>query len=87
MLIHADFLFMGTNDLLGALDMAERYPDASILGLDLTPPPQSLYNNLQFQVDDITQEWMPNDGYDLVHIRLLYGAIQDWPSLYSKIFE
>lgn len=75
------------NDILGALDMAERYPDAQILGLDLTPPPQSLYNNLQFQVDDFTQEWMPNEGYDLAHLRGLTGSVQDWPALYSTIFK
>lgn len=71
----------------GAFDMAEKYPDTEILGLDLTPPPQSLSSNLQFQVDDVTNEWMPNEGYDLVHIRLLFGGPKDWPSLYAKIFE
>ena len=77
----------GANAFQGALDMAERYPNARILGVDLTPGPESLFNNLQFQVDDITQDWIPGEGYDLVHIRLLYGAIRDWPSLYSTIFE
>jgi hypothetical protein len=69
--------------------MAERYENTKILGLDLTPPPQSLFNNLQFEVDDFTQEWIPHDhdGFDLVHIRLLVGAAQDWPSVYSKAFE
>jgi hypothetical protein len=75
------------DDLLGALDMAERYPDAKILGSDLTPPPQPLLNNLQFQVDDVTKEWVTNEPFDLVHIRLLYGAVSDWPDLYEKIFE
>lgn len=78
---------LGTGQGLWALDMAERYPDAQILGLDLTPPPQSLYNNLQFQVDDFTQEWMPNEGYDLAHLRGLTGSVQDWPALYSTIFK
>lgn len=73
--------------LTGAFDMAERYENTKILGLDLTPPPQSLFNNLEFQVDDIRAEWIPNDGYDLVHIRLLFGAIEDWPGLYAKAFE
>ena len=67
--------------------MADRYPDARILGVDLTPAPMSPPPNLQFQVDDITQEWMPGEKYDLIHIRGLSGAIRDWPSLYSIIFE
>ena len=67
--------------------MAERYPNARILGIDLTPPPESLFPNLEFQVDDFTQEWMPGEAYDLVHIRTLFGAIRDWPAVYSKIFE
>lgn len=75
------------DDLLGALDMADRYPDAKILGSDLTPPPQSLSSNLQFQVDDVREEWVFNEPFDLVHIRLLYGAVSDWPDLYGKIFE
>ena len=75
------------DDLLGAFDMADRYPDAKILGSDLTPPPQSLSSNLQFQVDDVREEWVFNEPFDLVHIRLLYGAVSDWPDLYGKIFE
>ena len=67
--------------------MAERYPNAKILGLDLTPPPQSLSNNLQFQVDDVRDAWVNNEPFDLVHIRLLYGGISDWSDLYAKIFE
>ena len=67
--------------------MAERHPDADILGLDLVPPHQSLYNNLQFQVDDIREGWVSSAPYDLVHVRLLLADVTDWPSLYSKIFE
>jgi hypothetical protein len=50
--------------------VAEAYPSAEVLGVDLSPiqspwvPP-----NLKFLVDDIEDEWLNGDNFDLVHLR------------------
>lgn len=44
--------------------------------------------NLRFVVDDCCDEWVyPRDHFDYIHIRLLYGSVADWPTLYKECLE
>jgi hypothetical protein len=41
-----------------------------------------------FEVDDAADEWIyPLEYFDYVHIRNLYGSIDDWPTLYSRVYK
>lgn len=42
--------------------------------------------NLEFLVEDAEDEWI-GTKYDYIHIRMLSGAIKDWPGLLAKAFE
>jgi hypothetical protein len=42
--------------------------------------------NLEFLVEDAEDEWI-GASYDYIHIRMLSGAIKDWPALLDKAFE
>jgi SAM-dependent methyltransferase len=61
--------------------MARRFPHASVLGVDLAPPPVDTGNfppNLRFEIDDINLGLDHfYDRYDLVHARCVSGGIND----------
>ena len=78
---------LGTGTGLWAVDMAERFEDARVKGIDLTPISRPVHPNFEFEVDNIEEEWPPGPKYDFVHIRSLFGAIQDWPNLYQECFK
>ena len=42
--------------------------------------------NVQFLIDDAEDEWL-GKPYDYIHIRMLSGAIKDWPALLAKAFN
>lgn len=68
--------------------MADRYPEAQIIGIDLSPIQPSMQpSNCHFEIDDCTSPWVyPEAHFDFIHIRGLFGSVSDWPSLYSSIY-
>jgi len=81
-------LDIGTGIGLWALDMADRYPNAHVRATDLTPLDiRGLPPNLEFLVEDVDSDWIPEKKYDFVHLRSLFGAQITWPKLYRQIFE
>lgn len=82
----SNILDLGTGTGIWAIDVADEYPQATVLGTDLSPSqPTWVPPNCKFMVDDAEAEfpWADNT-YDFVHIRGLHGAIQDWPRLYRQ---
>ena len=43
--------------------------------------------NLHFEIDDMEEEWVYESKFDLIHMRMLGGAIRDWPRLMRQIFK
>ena len=45
-------------------------------------------SNLEFQVDDIEDEWLYNpESFDYIHIRYMGSAIRDWRKLLGRCYE
>jgi hypothetical protein len=64
------------------------HPRANVIGVDLAPQQESsVQTNLCFEVDDITNDWTTDTLFDLVHIRMLWGVINDWPKVYAESFK
>ncbi len=82
-------LDVGTGTGIWAIDMADTYPTAQVIGTDISPiQPGWLPPNCSFQIDDAQLEWTFSPGtFDFVHIRALYGSIDDWGKLYSQAFR
>lgn len=79
-------LDVGTGTGIWAIDFADEYPSAEVIGSDLSPTqPSFVPPNLKFEVDDAEEPWVhPVNHYDLVHVRALYGAIANWPAFYRN---
>lgn len=66
--------------------MADEYPEAEVLGIDLSPiQPSWVPPNVRFMVDDFENDWLyDEDTFDYIHARHLTAAIRDWPGLLSQ---
>ncbi|KAL1645819.1 hypothetical protein SLS58_003703 [Diplodia intermedia] len=76
-------LDVGTGTGIWAIEAGDAYPDAEIIGNDLSPiQPHWVPPNVRFEVDDAESDWPADRApFDLVHCRYLAGSIADWPRL------
>jgi ubiquinone/menaquinone biosynthesis C-methylase UbiE len=82
-------LDLGTGSGIWAIDMADKYPSALVIGADTAAvQPNSVPPNVQFEIEDVTLEWLwPKESFDFIHARELIMAVRDWPKLISQAFE
>ncbi|UKZ75162.1 hypothetical protein TrVFT333_002836 [Trichoderma virens FT-333] len=82
-------LDVGTGTGIWAIDMADKYPSAEIVGTDISPiQPMWVPPNCIFHIEDAQLEWTyPEESFDFIHIRALYGSISDWSELYKQAFR
>ncbi|KAF4918237.1 putative methyltransferase tdiE [Colletotrichum viniferum] len=72
----------------GAVEMGDYFPNAEIIGNDLSPiqtpwvPP-----NVKFEIDDVESSWVSVEKYDCIFCRYIVVAIADWPKLIQNIYE
>ncbi|KAH6989177.1 S-adenosyl-L-methionine-dependent methyltransferase [Ilyonectria sp. MPI-CAGE-AT-0026] len=82
-------LDVGTGTGIWAIDMADEYPSAEVLGFDISAvQPSWVPPNCSFQIDDAQLDWtFKADEFDFIHMRYLYGGIDDWSKLYRQAFR
>ncbi|KPM41899.1 hypothetical protein AK830_g4628 [Neonectria ditissima] len=82
-------LDVGTGTGIWAIDFADAYPDTEVIGSDLSPiQPRWVPPNVKFEIDDATLPWSwKDDTFDFIHIRYLFGAIQDWRALFRQAYR
>lgn len=83
-------LDIGTGTGIWAVEFADEYPSAEVVGIDLSPIQTSwVPPNCKFYVDDAESEWsyQPEEAFDFIHGRGLGGSISNWGRLYSQIYE
>ncbi|EQB56140.1 methyltransferase domain-containing protein [Colletotrichum gloeosporioides Cg-14] len=79
-------LDVGTGTGIWAVEVSELFPNAEVIGNDLSPvqttwvPP-----NVKFEVDDVESTWVA-PKYDFIYSRFMAGAIADWPKLVKNTF-
>ncbi|UPK91636.1 hypothetical protein LCI18_002571 [Fusarium solani-melongenae] len=82
-------LDVGTGTGIWAIDVADTYPSAEVIGTDISPiQPAWVPPNCKFHIDDAQLEWTyAAETFDFVHIRGLYGSIGDWTELYRQAYR
>ncbi|KAI5788663.1 S-adenosyl-L-methionine-dependent methyltransferase [Pyronema domesticum] len=82
-------LDVGTGTGIWAIDMADEYPSAEIVGNDLSPvQPKWMPPNCRFEIVDAEAEWTYRpDHFDYVHMRNLSQAVTDWPFLIAEAYR
>src|SRR5690348_4950580 len=82
-------LDIGTGTGVWAIDFADEFTNTVVLGTDLSPIQHPLVPpNCIFEIDDCTDTWVYQENYfDYIHIRTLFGSIQDWDTLYSQAYR
>ena len=70
-------------------DFADEFPNAEVIGTDITPiQPAWVPPNVKFEIDDCNQEWTwPDNSFDFVHVRMMFGAVEDWYQLHRQAFR
>lgn len=69
--------------------MGDLYPEANIMGVDLSPiQPDWVPPNVRFMVDDFEDEWLrPKNHFDYIHSRHMGMAVKNWPKLLKQALE
>jgi hypothetical protein len=80
--------FIPSNTLSGAMEIADRFPNLTIVGNDLSPvQPAWVPSNVHFVVDDLEMPWRYDTPFDFVFGRYLLASIEDWPKLVGSAYE
>ncbi|KAI1077464.1 S-adenosyl-L-methionine-dependent methyltransferase [Whalleya microplaca] len=85
-----DILDLGTGTGVWAIEMAARYPQARIVGVDASPiqRKKAVPPNVKFEIDDVENPWnIPSESLDFVHARSIAGGVRDWVALFKQALE
>lgn len=82
-------LDFGTGTGIWAVDVADQFPSAEVIGTDLSAiQPGWVPPNCKFYVDDAESDWSYTlDSFDFIHGRGMAGGIRNWDHLYGQIYK
>ena len=84
-------LDIGTGPGDWVVEMSGQYPKATIVASDIGVFDAGIGHvdlpNVYFRLDDARGEWTYREPFDLVHLRGLSGAFQDWSYIYAQAFK
>ena len=81
---------LGCGTGIWALDVANKFPNAHVVGIDLAPiqPPNGPKNCDFYSSFDYESLWeMGEESWDIIHMQMGSGSVMSWPSLYRRIFS
>ncbi|KAJ4379949.1 hypothetical protein N0V85_008802 [Neurospora sp. IMI 360204] len=80
---------IGTGTGIWAIDFADEFPNAEVIGTDITPiQPSWVPANIKFELDDCNGEWTwPDNTFDFIHLRMMFGIIEDWDALFRQAYR
>jgi trans-aconitate methyltransferase len=83
-----ELLDLGTGSGNWALEMADKYESATVIGVEIAPvQPSWSPPNCFFEVLDIEDEWLLKKSYDFIHARELLLSIRDFPRLFAQAYD
>ena len=84
-----EILDLGTGTGIWCLDVADMFPSAQVLGVDIAPiQPLWVAPNCSFEIDDIEASWTyKEDRFDFIHLRDPLLVVRDWSKLLHQVLE
>ncbi|PQE04753.1 hypothetical protein CJF30_00004545 [Rutstroemia sp. NJR-2017a BBW] len=81
-------LDVGCGTGIWVTDYADEWPQASVLGIDLSPiQPAFVPPNAQFQVDDAEEDWTFGESFDFIYARMMTGSLQNWDRFFDQCYN
>ncbi|KAK1992847.1 S-adenosyl-L-methionine-dependent methyltransferase [Colletotrichum falcatum] len=81
-------LDIGTGTGIWAMEMGDLFPNAEVLGNDLSAiQPDWVPPNVKFEIDDVESPWIYNQKFDFIFSRYMNGALADWPTYIKRVYE
>lgn len=81
-------LDVGTGTGAWAVEVADQYEEADVLGTDISPiQPDYVPPNCKFYIDDFESPWVYDQQFDYIHGRNLGGAVGDWVKFHEEAFK
>ncbi|PMD15765.1 S-adenosyl-L-methionine-dependent methyltransferase [Hyaloscypha hepaticicola] len=81
-------LDIGTGTGIWAIEFADRYPSANVIGTDLSPiQPDFVPKNCFFEIDDAEDEWLFTERFDYIHMRGMMTCFADPRSIIQKAYD
>lgn len=82
-------LDLGTGTGIWALDVADMFPSAQIIGVDIAPiQPAWVTANCRFEIDDIEENWTyKKESFDFIHGRDFLLCLRDYPKLLRQCYD
>ena len=79
-------LDVGCGSGLWCLQMAEAYPEAVIVGMDISPiQPGTKPAKVEWLLHDMEKEWpLPEEYFDFIHLSLEHGCVADWDAMMAR---
>ncbi|KAI9038678.1 class I SAM-dependent methyltransferase [Aspergillus affinis] len=84
------FLDLGCGTGIWSIDVANKYPEGFVVGVDLAPiqPPNKPPNCEFYAPFDFESRWtLGEESWDLIHLQMGCGSVIGWPNLYRRIFS
>ncbi|KAI1500204.1 S-adenosyl-L-methionine-dependent methyltransferase [Biscogniauxia marginata] len=79
---------LGTGTGIWAIEMADKYPSAEVLGIDLSPiQPIWIPANCKFLLDDVEDTWENGHNWDFAHMRNMIPILRDPVKVLKDVFE
>ncbi|GLB34900.1 putative methyltransferase [Lyophyllum shimeji] len=81
-------LDLGTGGGFWAINMADDFPRAEVIGVDLAPiQPRTVPPNCTFELCDLDQRNIPypDNHFDFIHARSIHTGIHDYPRFLEEI--
>ncbi|KAF7506349.1 hypothetical protein GJ744_011815 [Endocarpon pusillum] len=82
-------LDLGRGTGIFAIDIADMYPSAKVIGTDIAPVQlQWVPTNCQFEIEDAEDDWtFQKNDFDYIHGRDFYQSIRDWRRLVQQSYN